>query len=96
MKKKSLYICTRFWGNSYLKSRRHINKILKIQSNEQKNISTIEKKKRRNKHGFMDRMALLMEEKFLRVEAKGRHNWLLVNQDKKNNVWMNIFKALLF
>jgi large subunit ribosomal protein L34 len=26
------------------------------------------KEKRRNKHGFMDRMALLMEEKFLREE----------------------------
>lgn len=29
------------------KIRRHINKILKIQSNEQKNVSTIEKKKKK-------------------------------------------------
>jgi hypothetical protein len=38
-----------------------------------------------------------MEEKFLRVEElKEDINWLfLVNQDTKNNVWMNIFKALL-
>jgi hypothetical protein len=36
----------------------------KDKSNEQKNVSTIEKK-RRNKHGFMDRMASAMEEKFL-------------------------------
>jgi hypothetical protein len=42
------------------------------------------KEKRRNKHGFMDRMALLRE-KFLRVEElKEDINWLfLANQDTK-------------
>jgi hypothetical protein len=39
-----------------------------------------------------------MEEKFLRVEElKEDINWLfLVNQDTKNNVCININKALLF
>jgi hypothetical protein len=45
----------------------------------------------------MDRMETRMEEKFLREEEKEDINWLfLANQDTKNNVCININKALLF
>jgi hypothetical protein len=72
LRKKSLCILLGF--RILFKIKRHINKILKIQSNEQKNVSTIEKK-RRNKHGLWTEWLLQMEEKFLRVEEqKDIHN----------------------
>lgn len=47
-RKKSLCIFALGFGTTVvLKLGRHINKILKIQSNEQKNVSTIEKKKKK-------------------------------------------------
>jgi S-adenosylmethionine synthetase len=64
---KVLYICTRFEVTVISKVGRHINKILKIQSNEQKNISTIEKKKEEITDLWTEWL-LQMEEKFLRVE----------------------------
>jgi hypothetical protein len=47
MKKKSCIFALGFEVTVISKVDRHINKILKIQSNEQKNISTIEKKKKK-------------------------------------------------
>jgi ribosomal protein L34 len=58
---------------------------------------TFQPSKRKKKYGFMDRMASRMEEKFLREEAKGRHKLTVsCRKTHKNNVYINIFKALLF
>ncbi len=47
-KKKGLYICTRFKKVKFFKLHKHnYHHILKIQRNEQKNVPTIEKKKKK-------------------------------------------------
>jgi ribosomal protein L34 len=93
--KKSLVYLHWFWGNSYPEIA-YINKILKIQSNEQKNISTIERKKERNKHGFMDRTYSANGRKVLRVEElKEDISWLFLSE-KHNKIMFEWTFTLLF
>jgi ribosomal protein L34 len=53
--KKSLCIFALGFRITDIQKRRHINKILKIQTMSKERFN--HRKKRRNKHGFMDRMA---------------------------------------
>jgi hypothetical protein len=52
---------------------RHINKILKIQSNEQKNVSTIEKKKEEISTDLWTEFLCEWKKSSARRRAKGRH-----------------------